>query len=393
MCATTSDSNLSVVKCNNAKCADNNTKCGYNIQQESTTNSVMPSIAKLIGHGSSQRRPKFEQAYRVGEVLGKGGFGTVYAGVRVRDQRPVAVKHVAKNKVTDWCTLGNGVNQRRVPLELRLLYTVQSVPGVIRLLDYYERSDSFIYVLERPSNCKDLFDFITEKGPLDEDLAVKLFRQVVETVAACHARGVVHRDIKDENLLIDTHTGQLKLIDFGSGGLYKDDVYTEFDGTRVYAPPEWIRQQRYHANPATVWSLGVLLYDMVTGDIPFEKDAEICAARLTFARRGEPVSAECRDLIQSCLSVAPSERMQLGNILAHPWMNSSSSSSSTSCSVLKNSNTVNIITTCSTSSANIVAPATAASLLTPSSPVSGGHASTCSSVSSSSGSSGSFASL
>lgn len=371
MCATTSDGSCPAVKCNSAKCAKTTAATSA---PSSTTNKLVNGTSKLF----SSTKPKFEQAYRVGEVLGKGGFGTVYSGVRMRDQLQVAVKHVAKNKVTEWSYM----DFRKVPLELRLLVTLQSVPGVIRLLDYFERNDSFIYVLERPSNCKDLFDFITEKGPLNEDLAVKLFRQVVDTVQKCHAKGIVHRDIKDENLLIDTHTGQLKLIDFGSGGFYKDELYTEFDGTRVYSPPEWIRHQRYHANPATVWSLGILLFDMVTGDIPFEKDSEICAAKLTYRK---DVSDECKDLIQSCLCVCPESRIELNAMLNHPWMTKTKMSLSAPTTPSHHQNTTNTAAVLKNSSAlNMMSSSSSAM----------SHTSSCSSssVSTSSGSSVSYAS-
>jgi len=255
----------------------------------------------------------FELAYRVGEVLGKGGFGVVYAGLRTVDGATVAIKHVAKNKVTDWTTMNN----RKVPMELKLLHSVQGVDGVIKLLDFYERPDSFIYVMERPSDCKDMFDFITEKKVIEEDLARNFFRQIVETVLACHSKGVIHRDIKDENILVDLVTGKMKLIDFGSGAVFKEDAYTDFDGTRVYAPPEWILHGSYFGGPATVWSLGVLLYDMVCGDIPWEKDHQICNATLLFNRK---LSPECQDLIRRCLRRDVGERMQIQEILKHPWM-------------------------------------------------------------------------
>jgi len=255
----------------------------------------------------------FERAYRVGDVIGKGGFGIVYAGTRHSDGKHVAIKHVAKSKVTEW----GEIDGQPVPMELQLLKSVQNVEGVIQLYEYYERTDSFIYILEKPDKCEDLFDFITEKKSLNEDLARQFFEQIVKTVLACHHNGVIHRDIKDENVIVDLTTGKLKLIDFGSGAFIKDTEYTDFDGTRVYAPPEWIKTGRYAANPLTIWSLGILLYDMVCGDIPFETDEHICNAKVIFRHT---VSQECQDLVKACLRISPTERVKLEDILLHPWM-------------------------------------------------------------------------
>ena len=170
----------------------------------------------------------WQTGYTVTGVLGRGGFGTVYSGLRREDGARVAIKQVHVSKVTRWAHWAGA----RVPMELKLLLKAQNNEGVVKLLDFYEGDDSFIFVMERPAECKDLFDFITEKKYLEETLARNFFRQIVSTVLACHSKGVIHRDIKDENILVDLITGKLKLIDFGSGAVLKEEgeVYTDFDG-------------------------------------------------------------------------------------------------------------------------------------------------------------------
>jgi len=122
----------------------------------------------------------------------------------------------------------------RLPIEISLLKRAADVPGVIRLVDYFEQADSFIVVMERPERVKDLFDHITECGSLEEDEARCLFHQIVKTTVALHGAGIVHRDIKDENILVDTESRDIRLIDFGSGTFLHDGVYSDFEGQQSF---------------------------------------------------------------------------------------------------------------------------------------------------------------
>merc|ERR1711872_541287 len=260
----------------------------------------------------------FQSQYKIKGVLGRGGFGVVHSGIRKEDGQQVAIKEVSKDKVLAYA------NSENIPLEIALMQQVAGVPGVIRLIDYFDMSNSYYIVMER-FNSKDLFDFISEQGCLRENLARHLFKQVLDIVAQCHSRGVLHRDIKDENLLIDLTTHQIKLIDFGSGTHLHDGVYTDFEGTRVYSPPEWIKYRRYRADGLTVWSLGILLYDMLCGDVPYETDQQILDAQLVWFPQLN-LSQEAKSIISQCLNPNPEERISLAELTNHPWISATSSS-------------------------------------------------------------------
>ncbi|XP_072785476.1 serine/threonine-protein kinase pim-1-like [Taeniopygia guttata] len=263
---------------------------------------------------AGQRRQRQER-YLLGPQLGSGGFGTVFSGIRLSDGSPVALKRVARESVLQWDELPDGT---RVPMEVALMEKVGSgCHNIIQLLDWFELPDSFVLVLERPQASQDLLQFLQEQGCLCEEQARWLFCQVLEAVRHCTACGVLHRDIKPENLLVDPESGDLKLIDFGCGTFLQERAFSGFAGTHAYSPPEWIWLGYYHGHAATIWSLGVLLYVMVCGSLPFQDDPDIVLGKVFFQRQ---VSPELQHLIRWCLAKQPADRPELEEVSYHPWV-------------------------------------------------------------------------
>lgn len=211
-------------------------------------------------------------------------------------------------------------------MEIELMHKVADCKGCIQILDYIEKNDRYLIIMEKPSKCVDLWDYISINGAIEENLAKLFFKQIVNTVLEMKSKGVLHCDIKDENILVNLETLELKLIDFGAGSFYSENTLKEFHGTRVYSPPEWITNQSYSGEEATVWSLGVLLYNMIYGDIPFERDQDIVNCNLDFNKfkrydLNEKSKQILNDLITKCLRVDLKERIKLENIMKHKWFN------------------------------------------------------------------------
>ena len=249
--------------------------------------------------------------YTFKHKIGEGGFGTVYSAIRTCDNMLVAIKKVKKGKVLEY--------DRKDPLEVVLLQRVSGIPRVVRILDSHETKDSHFIVMEM-FNGHDLFDFISESGPLAESVARVIFGQIVDTIVDCHSRGVFHGDIKDENILINRETLEINLIDFGAGQLYRpNDIYSKYEGTRVYAPPEWISSHRYYAESLTVWSLGILLYNLLCGNIPFANDKGILGGKLRWVSCVK-ISESAKSLVEQCLQKDNHKRPSLSEVMHHPWI-------------------------------------------------------------------------
>ncbi|RXN02777.1 serine threonine- kinase pim-3-like protein [Labeo rohita] len=231
--------------------------------------------------------------------------------------------------IMDHLSLQEGHGQ--LPLEVALMTLVNSAPAcpnVLQLLEWSDHRRRFTMILERPVPCQDLQSFCEENGHLDESLAKKVLLQLISALRHCESHGVLHRDVKSENLLISTESHDIKLLDFGCGDLLKDSAYKYFAGTLEYAPPEWFRQRRYHAGPATVWSVGVTLFNILCGCFPFRGARRVTSkSRLHFPRemstgkrQKSRTDPECRQLIRWCLSASASDRPSLDDIESHPWL-------------------------------------------------------------------------
>ncbi|KAL0078559.1 kinase-like domain-containing protein [Phycomyces blakesleeanus] len=178
-------------------------------------------------------------------------------------------------------------------------------------------------IFGRRSSC-DLFECIEQHQNFDEPLAKNIFRQIASCVAQLDKLGICHRDIKDENIVIDRNY-QVKLIDFGSAVIlprhYGDNrpcLFTKFYGTVSFASPEILQCQPYLAEPAEVWSLGVLLYTILFGEVPFHGPHMTLTGR--FAQPKINVSEKCMHLVKSMLEISPAKRPSIHQILTHPWL-------------------------------------------------------------------------
>ncbi|MBN3294300.1 PIM2 kinase, partial [Polypterus senegalus] len=160
-------------------------------------------------------------------------------------------------------------------MEVALMMMVNrppTCPNIIRLLDWTETASVYIMVIERPFFCQDLSDFMHSQGRTSGKV---FFKQITEAVQYCHFKGVFHNDVKKENILVVTGTFQLKLIDFGCGYFLKDTEYSGHVGTIPYFAPERFLYNTFRAIPSTVWTLGVNLFEMVSGFLPFSSIDDI----------------------------------------------------------------------------------------------------------------------
>ncbi|KAH8422906.1 non-specific serine/threonine protein kinase [Aspergillus melleus] len=248
--------------------------------------------------------------YTLGRLIGKGSFGKVYlASHKLTNGSKVVLKSSDKEDTN----LAREIHHHRQFLH----------PHITRLYEVIVTEKLVWLVLEYcPGD--ELYNYLLRHGPLPVDKVKKIFTQLVGAVAYVHSKSCVHRDLKLENILLDKHEN-VKLCDFGFTREYegKASYLQTFCGTICYSAPEMLKGEKYAGEKVDVWSLGIILYALLAGELPFDEDDDLVTKSRIL--KEEPVfndkfPDDAKALITLLLSKRPLIRPSLGEILAHPFL-------------------------------------------------------------------------
>ena len=259
----------------------------------------------------------FKDLYKLGSKLGSGGFGTVYKCYSRRSCTPYAVKFISHCSHYTYCRDA----REDVPDEIMLWRGLEH-PNIIRYIRHFLEDDQWIIVMEFCQGYEDLFNYVnTREGYLSEDKIANIMSQTLSAITYCRRHGVDHRDIKDDNILYNPKTGDIKLIDFGCASSLSPTPYTVFQGTESFHPPEWFLYGEYDSCDATVWTLGTLCFSLVNKCYPYD---DITGVKWHSKKpwRNDMVSATCKRFISSCLRHNPGRRNELSTLHRNAFLRS-----------------------------------------------------------------------
>ncbi|XP_032020058.1 maternal embryonic leucine zipper kinase isoform X1 [Hylobates moloch] len=253
--------------------------------------------------------------YELHETIGTGGFAKVKLACHILTGEMVAIKIMDKN------TLGSDLP--RIKTEIEALKNLRH-QHICQLYHVLETANKIFMVLEYcPGG--ELFDYIISQDRLSEEETRVVFRQIVSAVAYVHSQGYAHRDLKPENLLFDEYH-KLKLIDFGLCAKPKGNKDYHLQtccGSLAYAAPELIQGKSYLGSEADVWSMGILLYVLMCGFLPFDDDNVMALYKKIMRGKYDVpkwLSPSSILLLQQMLQVDPKKRISMKNLLNHPWI-------------------------------------------------------------------------
>ncbi|EGV95324.1 PAS domain-containing serine/threonine-protein kinase [Cricetulus griseus] len=272
-----------------------------------------PTPAELEGLAACEG--EYSLKYSTISPLGSGAFGFVWTAVEKEHNKEVVVKFIKKEKVLEDCWIEDP-KLGKVTLEIAILSKVEHA-NIIKVLDIFENQGFFQLVMEKHGSGLDLFAFIDRHPCLDEPLASYIFRQLVSAVGYLRSKGIIHRDIKDENIVI-AEDFTIKLIDFGSAAyLERGRLFYTFCGTIEYCAPEVLMGNPYRGPELEMWSLGVTLYTLIFEENPF------CEVEETMEAVIHPpflVSPELMNLLTGLLQPCPEQRTTLEKLITDPWV-------------------------------------------------------------------------
>jgi len=260
--------------------------------------------------------------YILGEEIGSGAFGKVLLGKHILTEEKVAIKVLDKMILNQ-----TPEDYELVKKEISILKLVRH-KYIVQLYEILQTSQHIFIIMEYCEG-KEILDYILTKNHLSELESLKYFQQLINCLFYLHSQNIAHRDIKIDNMLLDSNK-DLKLIDFGLSTKYTDDdLLDQPCGTVVYAAPEVLEGKEYHGMLADVWSSGIVLYGMIAGYLPFsDKDDEVNKKLVIKGQIKMPdfFSDQVKDLLKHMLDVNPMTRYTLQEIKDHPWFNIEESS-------------------------------------------------------------------
>jgi serine/threonine protein kinase len=254
--------------------------------------------------------------YYINEEIGRGGFSVVKRGVDRLSGTEVAIKIVSKADMLE----------EALTRELNIMKTVHSCPQVVSLLGVYEEADCFYIVLELV-NGGNLLDTILKQERCNETDTARILRSILKAIAHCHEQGIVHRDMKLDNLLVSHDLSIIKLSDFGLATILGPNQTAKSTvGTRPYLPPEMILKHSYNTS-VDMWSIGCIAYTLLAGYHPFSEASEIPLYIQIVTGNWEfhdetwaNISDDAKDFISELLVIDPLNRMTAKQALMHPWI-------------------------------------------------------------------------
>ncbi|XP_039971134.1 serine-rich adhesin for platelets isoform X4 [Bactrocera tryoni] len=276
---------------------------------------IMSGIANTGDVKMNNHRKKLRQRFDIIKKLGQGTYGKVQLGINKETGQEVAIKTIKK------CKIEAEADLVRIRREVQIMSSVQH-PNIIHIYEVFENREKMVLVMEFAAG-GELYDYLSERKVLSEEEARRIFRQVATAVYYCHKHKICHRDLKLENILLDEH-GNAKIADFGLSNVFDEqNLLSTFCGSPLYASPEIVEGTPYQGPEVDCWSLGVLLYTLVYGSMPFDgSNFKRLVKQISQGDYYEPKKpSRASTLIRDMLTVSPRKRATIEQICAHWWVN------------------------------------------------------------------------